>query len=273
MKVDCHNHTLFSPDGRQTAEELVRAAAERGVGILALTEHMDLGFPNDVRPPDEPIFDYRVTQAYFDEIERLRALYPSVEILAGIEAGFTVGDEQKTADALAAFPFEYVIHSVHICHGRDCYWKGYFDGMTKREAYGEYLDCVRASLDAPYDYDAVGHLGYIARPAPYADRPLVYDEFPERLDGILTEIVKRGKILEVNSSVGRSEQNGALTLPDLSVLARYRELGGERIVFGSDSHDPSRFLHRYDEVADAVRALGFREWTVKKRGETLTVRI
>lgn len=270
MRIDCHNHTAFSADGKQTLEELVKCAVAKGVKYLAVTEHMDLGFPNDARPADEPLFDYLITQKYFDEIERLRRVYPGTEIVAGVEAGFTAGDEARTANALSEFPFEYVINSVHICHGLDCYWKGYFDGYTKEQAYGEYLDCVRASLDAPYDYDAIGHLGYIARPAPYGDKRLVYSEFAEKLDDILSEIIKREKILEVNSSVGASEINGALTVPDLSVLKRYRESGGKLINFGSDSHYVSRFNHNYEKVTEALKALGFREFAVKRNGKLET---
>lgn len=270
MRIDCHNHTTFSADGKQTLEELVKCAISRGVKYLAVTEHMDLGFPNDARPADEPIFDYLITQKYFDEIARLRKAYPEIEIVAGVEAGFTAGDEERITAALAEFPFEYVINSVHICHGLDCYWAGYFDGYTKERAYNEYLDCVRASLDVPYGYDAVGHIGYIGRPAPYDDKRMLYSEFSEKLDDILSEIIKRGKILEINSSVGQSAANGALTIPDLSILKRYRELGGKLVNFGSDSHYTSRFNHNYDKVTEAVKTLGFKEFTVKRDGKFVT---
>ncbi len=267
MRIDCHNHTVFSADGKQTVEELVKCAKARGVKYIAITEHMDLGFPNDARPADEPLFDYLVTQKYFDEIARVRKIYPDIEIVAGVEAGFTAGDEERISAALAAFPFEYVINSVHICHGLDCYWAGYFDGYTKETAYNEYLDCVRASLDAPYDYDAVGHLGYIGRASDFADRRLTYSEFADKSDDILSEIIRRNKILEVNSSVGKSDLNGALTIPDLSLLRRYRELGGRLINFGSDSHRTERFNHNYKEVTSALKELGFDEFTVKRNGK------
>ncbi len=266
MRIDCHNHTTFSSDGRQTIPELIAAAAERGVGYVALTEHMDLGFPNGARPSDEPLFEYLVTRRYFDEIAALRPLYPHMRIVAGIEVGFTAGDEDRISAALSQFPFEYIINSVHICHGLDCYWAGYFDGYTKASSYGEYLDCVRASLDAPYPYDAVGHLGYIARAADYPDRRLLYSEFADKLDDILRVIIRRGKILEVNSSVGKSAANGALTIPDPTILRRYRELGGELINFGSDSHYTSRFNANYSGVCTLLKDIGFKEFTIKYDG-------
>lgn len=274
MKIDCHNHADFSPDAAQPLSELARTAAERGVGYLAVTEHLDLGFPNAERPPDEPIFDYRVTDAYFDEIAALRERYAGrMEIVAGIEAGYTAESADATAAEVAKRPFGYVINSVHICHGLDCYWKKYFDGYTQRSAYEEYLRCVRASLDAPYRYDAIGHLGYIARPAPYAEKRLLYADYADLLDDLLSEMIRREKILELNSSVGASGGCGALCLPDVSILQRYYELGGRLINFGSDSHRPAQFAHNYEAVAEAAKSLGFKEWTIVRSGKFAQVRI
>lgn len=268
MRIDCHNHANYSPDASQTLEELAETAVRAGVGYLAVTEHMDLGFPNDKRPEGELIFDYRVNERYFSDIGALREKYAGrLEIVAGIEAGFTPEDTARTAAELAKYPFGYVINSVHICHGLDCYWPGYFDGYDKERAYGEYLDAVRASLDAPYRYDAIGHLGYISRPAPYADKRMLYADYADRLDDILTEIIKRDKILEVNSSAGAS---GSLCLPDPSIIKRYRELGGKLINFGSDSHRTERFNHNYDAVAGMLEALGFKEWAVVRGGKIRT---
>ena len=72
MKIDCHDHTCYSPDSERTPREAVEEAVGLGIGVLAFTEHMDLGFPNDKRPEGELIFDYRVTRKYFEDIEALR---------------------------------------------------------------------------------------------------------------------------------------------------------------------------------------------------------
>lgn len=274
MKIDCHDHTCYSPDSERTPREAVEEAVGLGIGVLAFTEHMDLGFPNDKRPEGELIFDYRVTRKYFEDIEALREEFRGkIEIIAGIEAGFTPGDEAETAARLAELPFEYVINSVHICHGLDCYWAGYFDGYTKERAYGEYLDAVRASLDAPYPFHTVGHLGYISRPAPYEPKKLVYEEYADKLDDILRTMIARDKILELNSSVASLEKEGEICLPHPSVLRRYRELGGKLITFGSDSHARGRMGKNYDKVAELAKSEGFAEWTIVKNGKPKGVKI
>lgn len=51
-KADLHVHTLASPDGRSTQEELARAARDRGLCALAVTDH-DLCTPIDERRQEE----------------------------------------------------------------------------------------------------------------------------------------------------------------------------------------------------------------------------
>ena len=268
MRADCHNHSVFSPDGAQTIEQAALRASELGFGYIAFTEHMDLGFPNEARPADELIFDYKVDGRYFDAVNAARRnIGDKIYICGGVEVGFTPKDVREISEKLGEHPFGYIINSVHICHGLDCYWKSYWEGYDRKRAYGEYLRCVRDSLDAPYPYDAVGHLGYIGRPSPFDKKTLVYEDFPDLIDDILKTIIKKDKILEANSSTGRCAAEGTLSLPDISIFKRYYELGGHKVNFGSDSHRTERTGHNYDAVAGALREIGFTHWTIKRDGK------
>ena len=270
MKADCHNHSLFSPDSTRPIEEGVRAAAAKGFSYIAYTEHMDLGFPNDSRPADEPVFDYLVTDEYFERVRRINEEMNGIEVCAGIEVGYTPEDVAEITDKLAAHPFGYVINSVHICHGLDCYWKEYWNGYDRRGAYLEYLRCVRESLDAPYRWDAVGHLGYIGRPSPFERKTLLYADFPDEIDDILRTIIKKGKILEANSSVGGCAAEGTICLPDIGIFERYYALGGRKVNFGSDSHRSDRTGYNYETVAAALKKIGFGKWTILSGGRETT---
>lgn len=270
MKADCHNHSLFSPDSSRPPEEGAEAAAKAGFGYIAYTEHMDLGFPNDARPEGEFIFNYLITDEYFRRIENANRAFPAIEVVAGVEVGYTPEDVPDIAKKLGDHPFGYVINSVHVCHGLDCYWKKYWQGYTREQAYREYLACVRESLDAPYRWDAVGHLGYIGRPSPFERKTLVYSDFPEELDDILLTVIRKGKILEANSSVGGCAVEGTICLPDISIMKRYYELGGRKVNFGSDSHRTERTGYNYGIVAAALKEIGFDKWTLISRGKEIT---
>lgn len=270
MKADCHNHSIFSPDGAQTIEQAAERAAELGFGYIAFTEHMDLGFPNESRPADELIFDYKIDKRYFEAINAARVrLGNKIHICGGVEVGFTPKDVNEICEKLAEYPFEYIINSVHICHGLDCYWKSYWEGYDRKRAYGEYLRCVRDSLDAPYRYDAVGHLGYIGRPSPFEKKTLLYEDFPALIDDILKTIISKDKILEANSSTGKCAPEGTVSLPDMSIFERYYELGGRKVNFGSDSHRTEKTGYNYERVAENLRRIGFTHWTVKINGKEI----
>lgn len=270
MKIDCHNHSLFSPDSTRPPEEGAAEAAKLGIKYLAYTEHMDLGFPNDKRPEGEFIFNYLITGEYFRRINALESCALGVEVCAGVEVGFTPEDVPEITEKLAQYPFGYVINSVHVCHGLDCYWKKYWEGYSRDSAYREYLSCVRESLDAPYKWDAVGHLGYISRPSPFERKTMRYSDFPDELDDILRTIIRKDKILEANSSVGSCAAEGTICLPDISIFERYYELGGRKINFGSDSHRSGRTGYNYDTVAAALKNIGFDKWTIVKHGTEFT---
>lgn len=267
MKIDTHNHTTYSPDGSQTPGALVAAAIKNGVGFLCVTEHLDNGYP---RYPDEN-FDFCVTKKYFEDFGKLREKYKDkLELLIGVEVGWTEENENDNITDLCKYPYEYVINSVHVVDGDDVYRPEFFQKHGKKKAYELYLDAVFASLFAAYDYDAIGHFGYVARYADFKDNRLLYADFKGRIDDILNIIIEKNKILEINSSTGKS---GSLTMPDLTVLQRFYALGGRNIAFGSDSHYTSRFMLKYDEIANKVKEIGFDSWTVKREGEYVKVSI
>ena len=60
---------------------------------------------------------------------------------------------------------------------------------------------------------------------------------------------------------------GAPFLPDTGVLARYFELGGRRLSFGSDAHDTSRIAEGRETAVAALKALGFAALTIPDCGE------
>ena len=95
------------------------------------------------------------------------------------------------------------------------------------------------------NFDIVGHLGYIARYSPYADKRLTYSQFPELIDSILTEIISRGKYLEINTSVNGGEE---IAVPCEEILKRYISLGGQKFSFGSDSHTADKFMRNFEKA-------------------------
>lgn len=74
---DYHTHSIYS-HGKGTVEDNVRAAAEKGLKEIAITDHGICGYPQNMHPADfEP---------FLVEVQRCRELYPDIRVLAGVEA-------------------------------------------------------------------------------------------------------------------------------------------------------------------------------------------
>lgn len=253
-KVDTHVHSNLSHDGKLPPSSLVRAAKERGIDAFCLTEHCDFDLQYgrcrsvikwSFLDVEKYYQTYLLTKKALDDDKN-----NTLNVYFGIEAGFSSKGtaSQKYAELIAKYPFDEVINSVHCVCGQEAYFKTFFLFKSKKRAYGEYLDAVLKSLDAPYPYDIVAHIGYILHGAPYRDKALRYADFPDKFDAILKGIIERGKTLEVNFHHE--------VAPPADVLKRYFELGGRRISYGGDSHRGEIGAH-FDEFKALAKAIGF----------------
>ncbi len=262
MLTDVHTHSAFSADGVSSLAEMIERAHALHIAYYGVSDHFDYDYRALKLKIDGKEIPYIRAEEYFSAARALQAQYATkLRVLVGAEFGFSplprVAREYE--EVIAAHRPDFVVNSVHTVGNTDCWFPAYFAGKSKQDAYARYLDAVRASLDAPYHYDIVAHLGYVARNAPYPDPKLRYEDFAPALDDILKTVVARDKILEVNSSARTA---GSSFLPDRDILARYFALGGRKVSFASDAHDTGRILARREEVVAALKELGFTHITV-----------
>lgn len=259
---DNHVHTLFSDDGCVSAKAMIKAAAEKGLGHIAVTDHSD---------PLHPEGYFGVTEekitAYTETIASLKEYFKNeISVSVGLEIGYTDESAEICARLAENDALEYVINSVHCVDGKDCYEKNFFDGKTRDYALKTYLDAVVRSVRVPYRYDALGHLGYISRVAPYENRAIKYGEFSAQIDAIFSELIKRGAILEVNTSVARAP---CKMLPDEDLLKIYYDMGGRKVTTSSDAHTTERLGFGFENVRKTLKSIGFTRLYARKGGEEL----
>lgn len=246
--LDFHFHTNLSIDGKDSLLAFCEQAVALGAKTVCVTDHFDVNYGGnpDARVPGPE----DVMQAYAEA----REAYPALDLRLGMEVGYRQDSHCASALMLARYPLDFVINSVHEVGGKDAYFPEYFEGLTREQAYLNYLEAVFESLDAAYDYSVIGHLGYVYRNAPYIGAPLHRREFPDLIDGILMRLVYLGKGIEVNTSTLRVHNE---TMPVLDIIRRYKELGGEIITIGSDAHTVARLGDGYLRALEAVRTAGF----------------
>ena len=271
-KLDLHTHSFFSQDGHAALADMLARAKTLGLKYYAISDHFDYDYDRfQIKVKGAPVKLIN-EEAYFAlarDFQR-KCEATGFNFLVGCELGFADDSEcnARYRDMVRRFQPDFAINSVHSCLGEDCYASDYFKNKPMRYAYGSYLDAVRKSLDAPYPYDIVAHIGYVSRNAPYENKKLRYSDFASTLDDILKTIVAKNKILEVNTSARGADSE---FLPDVDILTRYFELGGRNVSFASDAHATDRIAEKYDRAVASLKNIGFTHFTVPVRGKHETV--
>jgi histidinol-phosphatase (PHP family) len=136
-------------------------------------------------------------------------------------------------------------------------------GRSLPEVVAPYFDEVEAAARSGL-FDAVGHLDFVKRYLHPHVTPAQLAAAPELYEPMLRALVDSGTALEVNTSGLR--QVAGETYPSATIVARYRELGGERVVVGSDAHRVNAFAWGLADGYDHVRAAGFDALTLRRGG-------
>ena len=257
---DSHSHSKFSHDGKEKAENLIKRASELGLEYYAITEHLDRDYKYCKAERFIPQLNLN---KYYKAVGRLREKYAESDLYVafGVEVGFAPEVIAWYQENLPKYDFDVIINSIHTMDGGDAYFGKIFDGKTQREIYERYLDLLLESVKVPYDYDIVGHIGYVTRYVKYENYTLWQEEYKEKIDELLKEIIARGKTIEINTHVKHEEMQ---YLPEKPILARYFELGGRNVTFSSDAHLAESIGDRYQTIKDLATSIGFTEWTIYK---------
>lgn len=256
--ADFHTHSSFSSDSKAPLEEMLKQALALGLTHYCVTEHMDLDFPVD---PVEGLTFLLDTDAYFTAASALRQKYSSdLQLSIGVELGL----QPHLADRLTAYveqyPFDFVIGSSHLCHGKDPYYSSFYEGRSEEEAYREYFTSILENIQAFDGFDVYGHLDYVVRYGPQKDARYSYEQYRDILDAIITLLIEKGKGIEVNTG---GLKYGLKDLhPCTPLLKRYRKLGGEIITIGSDAHKPENIGTFFSRAEETLKACGFRYYTI-----------
>ena len=239
---DYHMHSTVSFDGHDTGLAMARAAAEHGLKEICFTDHIDY------TPEMDMVFDTAVYNAAYDHLE-----VPGLLIRLGLEYGLTPDNAEQLKIDLGRRRFDFVLGSVHLVDGVDVYLAPYWADKTWEEAIRLHLETTLECVRVHEDYDVLGHLTYIAKCGANPRQELLrYEDHKSIMDEILTELVKREKGLELNTS-GIDRCGGPL--PSLDYFRRFHELGGKIVTVGSDAHDVSRAGQYTHEMAAELKKI------------------
>ena len=253
MYFDSHVHTEFSADSEMKAADALREAAKQGLGLV-FTEHLDYDYPS--AGTEEFIFD---PEAYRAKYEPLRA---DGTLSLGVEMGMMASAREKNAAFVRRVPFDFVLASIHFLDVKDLYYPETFEGREKGEMYHEYFTVMRDEIYAHPFINALAHIDYIARNAPFDNPEISYGVFSEDIDAVLRALVEMDTAIEINTrrlSVPRGIKELA------PVYRRYHELGGRYVTIGSDAHVPQGIGRCYNRARELARAFDLQIVTFRER--------
>lgn len=256
---DNHNHSQFSFDGKRTSiEDSARAASCKNLGGIAFTDHCDFFVPQMKAEYEKLVPETFDIAAQQEEIDRIQETL-DIKILKGIEIGMHEDNHADIRKLMKENSFDQVIASVHYLDGVDPYYGSYYLDKDWKNAYRLYLETIHNEMVWMQDFDIMGHFDYIVRYAPYPQTCMRYKDFSDVFDEMFHFLIHEGKALEINTKSYQDHHGREVSL-DTDILLRYKELGGEIISLGSDSHDAQKVGHNFTYFAELLRSLGFR-WT------------
>lgn len=251
ITTNFHTHTLFC-DGKNTPQEMVEAALNKGFSALGFSCHSYLDCAKDwtVSPEKQ--------EEYISEINRLKNLNNSkIEIFCGIEQDY-FSDPQDSR-------YEYSIGSVHFVQKNDTlisldtsidsfedalnkYYGGDYDELAK-----DYFALVGDVINKT-DADIIGHFDLITKYNEKLQRT-PSKKFFDYAKLAVGKLIPYGRPFEINTgAIARGYRT--VPYPSPEILKMIKDMGG-KIIFSSDCHNKDFLDCYYREAENLAKQIGF----------------
>ena len=272
MTQNLHTHSRFS-DGSDEPASYVIAALDQKMSALGFSDHSPLPFENHFALRENEV------DTYCNTILELKKKYASgstidpcnIRIFLGLEIDFIPGTALPFSHFADNFPLDFIIGSVHLVRNGAPLDLWFIDGPDPA-TYDEGLDNlfngdIRAGVTAYYHQinemlennkmDIIGHLDKIKM---HNQGKLFREDEPwyiALVDETLDLIKEKGVIVEVNTRGIYKKRSDSL-FPGPAILKKIHELDIP-VVISSDAHQPAEVSMLFEETAELLYRIGFRE--------------
>jgi histidinol-phosphatase (PHP family) len=266
MLTDYHTH--LRPDVRDTpparyftednVQRYLDAARSRGIEELGFSEHV-YRFRESLAVWRHP-FWVECAQDSLDEYVEFLAGMP---VKVGLELDWISGREEQLAAIADAYPWDYIIGSVHFIADRAVDHDGYDIWLTSSpdEVWSAYFEALGEAAASGL-FDVLAHPDLVkvwgrVKPEPPRPRREYYELAMER-------IAAADVAIEV-STAGLRKPVGEL-YPDRELLEMCVR-AGKPVSLSSDAHEPEFIGHGYDRAVELMRGCGVDRLCVFERRE------
>lgn len=254
MKENLHTHTTFC-DGKNTPEEMVKAALELGMDALGFSGHSPL-------PGESWVMREEDVPRYCREVLALREKYAgALDIFLGLEQDILSPEPEG--------PYDYLIGSVHaLKRGEELLSVDESEQALRRNVERWFGGDMLAFAREYYEQvgrvaertgcQIVGHLDLVCK---FNEGDRLFDTgvplYRQAVLGALEELKDRSVILEINTGA-MSRGYRAQPYPAPWILREAREMGFP-ICITSDAHSAGQLMYAFDQAARLARACGYEE--------------
>ncbi|MBQ5911328.1 MAG: histidinol-phosphatase [Clostridia bacterium] len=251
---DYHTHTTYC-DGKNTPEEMLLAAIEKGLKYYGFSSHAHLKYDESWN------MSHASQEEYIKEVLALKEKYKDkITVLLGCEYDLLSDNDLSK--------FSYVIGSCHsiIKDGK------YLSVDHSEQTFNE---CVKIAYDGDYyafvkdyyeliataaqreEFTFIGHFDLISK---FNYGYKYFDEDDQRYEmpmyRALDRLVKAGKTFELNTKLALSDKRTEPLPSTAKWLDALSECGGN-IIINSDAHTTSRITDGFDEAKAFASKYGF----------------
>ncbi len=263
-----HCHSKYSPDAKSELVEIIDIAISRGVKALTITDHCNCKFTPERN-------DFITICACVDELNALKERYKDkIKLLAGIEVAEEIFRREDAEKIRKARDYDVILGSCHEYKKGDVFLRTASQEFEtwKEEEIGEFVlfyYTTILTLIKETDIDVVCHLTLPLRY--FKRRGVDFDntKFDYLIKEIYSLMMQKNLALELNTSGVKS----GMFLPDEYYLRLYREMGGELITIGTDSHVAENVTQGFLEGVDLLKKVGFTKYFYYEKRKPIAVKL
>lgn len=242
--VDYHMHSILS-DGRNSYEEMVRMAIEKGLDEIGFTDHVCLKPVTwAIRLEDIPVMTSQIIDLK-DKYE------DQIKIRYGVEMDYLPGKEVQINEIIERIPVDYVIGSIHFIGD----WnfdtdQSLYGKWTNDKLYEKYYALVQQAAQSGL-FDIIGHIDIIKkfRVYPESNQDLLFED-------TIKVIKENNLVVELNT--GGMDRPCAEFTPGHKILEMcYKH--HVPVTLSSDAHSDLQIARHFESATQLLNQIGYTE--------------
>ncbi len=236
---DMHSHV-----SRSSALQMVRAAQQKGLRVLGLSEHVfqmrETRLALQHLGLEGPLLSFN---EYIDDV-RAASIQSNIDVRLGLEVDFIPGKNEQIQAFVQDYDWDFLIGSVHQIDDIQFEANHKWNREEGEALWLQYFELLRNAVASGY-FTVVSHPMRLR-----VNNPYLPSKFDEELEHLASKATRHDVALEING-YDVSHYHSLVRR-----LARACLLHSTPISVGSDAHSPGEIMQSYQQIEQMIRETG-----------------